>query len=239
MAAAGYDLHYYKGFTGRAQPIILLLEDAEVSYNYVEKDIFDAEGNFIKSKDYHNKTDPYCSHAFPQFEKGSFVLSQTTAIMQFLGEVHNYDGETPEEKAHVLQVALNAADVWTEAYESRVGNAKIGLETDNGKTFWKSTEGKPSRGSLWLQRLEANVKGTEGDFLFGRTKVTYADFCVFNVMLAVREMYGAHFEEEYDKCPDLKRFEDAMKARPAVRAHLEKNIPILYPAATSETLPFF
>ena len=42
---------------------------------------------------------------------------------------------------------------------------------------------------MWLQRLEANASGTEGDFLFG-TKVTYADFCVFNVIRAVREMYG-------------------------------------------------
>ena len=45
------------------------------------------------------------------------------------------------------------------------------------------------QGGMWLQRLEANASGTEGDFLFG-TKVTYADFCVFNVIRAVREMYG-------------------------------------------------
>ena len=45
------------------------------------------------------------------------------------------------------------------------------------------------QGGMWLQRLEANSSGTEGDFLFG-TKVTYADFCVFNVIRTLRWMYG-------------------------------------------------
>jgi len=222
----GYKLFYWGGFTGRAQPIILLLEDAGISYDYVDE----------KARDKSNNDDAYSSHAFPQLEKGAFVLSQTTAIMKYLGQVHDYDGENPEEKAHVLQVALNAADLWSEAYESRMGSSRIGLTTDHGKTFWQTTEEKPSRGNLWLQRLEANAKATTGQYFFG-TKVTYADFCVFNVIHTLRWMYGKHFEEEYDKCPVLKDFEKAIGDRPNVKARLEKNVPVLYASSSHENLP--
>jgi len=217
-----YKLFYWPGFTGRAQPIILLLEDAGISYDYVAD---------AKARDQSNTEDAYSSHAFPQLEKGSFVLSQTTAIMKYLGEVHGYDGETPEEKAHVLQVALNAADVWSEGYEARVGSSRVGLTTDYGKTFWQS-----KRGELWLQRLEKNVKATEGDYMFG-DKVTYADFCVFNAIHALRWCYGEHFEEEYNKCPVLKNFEKAIADRPNIKVRLEKNVPVAYEGCSHRTLP--
>jgi len=210
-------------FTGRAQPIILLLEDGGIPWELVNCELFKYENA--------NTESPYSTHAFPQLEKGSFVLAQTTAIMKYLGEVHGYDGETPEEKAHVCQVALNAADIWSEAYQARMGSQQVGLTTDFGKTFW---QGK--RAEKWLQRLEKQVKATDGDFFFG-SKVTYADFCVFNVIHALRWLYGTHFEEEYNNCPALKDFEKAIGDRPNVKARLAKNVPVLYEGCSHRTLP--
>ena len=77
----GYELFYFAGFSGRAEPITLLLEDGGISYTYVEKDLIDKEGNFnFNSPDFHNKTDPYCSHAFPQLEKGKVLFSDMSSF---------------------------------------------------------------------------------------------------------------------------------------------------------------
>jgi len=217
-----YKLFYWQGFTARAEPILLLLEDAGVEYEYITED----------AKKKTNKTSSYISHAFPVLEKGGFTVSQTTAIMQYLGAVHGYNGRTPEEEANVLQVALNAADLWVEGYYTRSGVASLGLTSDNGKTFW---QGK--RGEVWLKLLEKNLQATDGDYFFGANP-TYADFCVFNAINVIRFVYGEHFEQEYKHCAVLQNFENTMKNRPKVKAFFERNtLPVLYEGVSAATLP--
>jgi len=227
MAASGddnYKLFYWKGFSGRAEPVFLLLEDGKIPYEYVCED--------AKAK--MNSESSYSSHAFPQLEKGGFVLSQTTAIMKYLGEVHGYDGETPEERSHVLQVASNASDIWVEGYGTRKDNKGIGMSSDSGKAFWTG-EGK--RGEMWLQRLETNLNATEGDYFFGN-KITYADFCVMNALEVLRWMYGEHFETEYNKCPGLKNFETVFYNRPNIKKFREENpMDVLYDGVSAGKLP--
>jgi len=212
-----YKIVYYAGFSGRAQPIYMLLEDAGIKYSAIRKEESDQ-----------NST--YHTHAPPQLQKGSFTLAQTTAILKYLGEVHGYDGSTAEERANVLQVAGNVADLWTEAYGSRMGSAHAGMKSDGGKTFWEG-----GRGLLWLQTLERNFNGTSGDYFFD--KITYVDFAVLNILQAVRFIYGQFFEDELAKCPLLQAFENTMNNRPKLKAYFENADPVIYPAASAEKLP--
>eukprot|EP00494_Astrolonche_serrata_P026790 UN27053 len=104
----------------------------------------------------------------PNLSKGDFCLSQTTAILAYLGSQLGYDLDTEEDRDNVLQVACNAADLWNEGYTAKKGSKNIGATTDGGKVFLDNRCGK------WLHFLEKNLQAHKNgeQYFFGDT-ITY------------------------------------------------------------------
>lgn len=205
---AKYELHYFNGFTGRAEPIMMLLADAGVEYDYVATGI----GHIDKENKFSN-------WARPTLKEGDFLLGQTSAILQYLGRKHGYDMEDAMDQAHVNQVCNNAADMWTDSYLAKMGNSNCGSTSDGGLEFMKTRLDKH------LDMVERNLSGS-GPYFFDR--VTYADFALLNVLRAMRFMYEG-FDEKVASYKSIVQFEEAMCKRPNMAKFLENALPVGYP----------
>ena len=118
-----------------------------------------------------------------------------------------------EEQANCLQLALNAADIWSEAYSARRA------DEDAMKTYLSE------RLPRWLDTLELfHDKTSNGGVYFFGDEPTYADFELLNSLNILDFMFG--FEEFGDT---LDAWKDAMESRPGVSAYLASCEPVLYP----------
>ena len=103
-----YEIVYWPGFTGRAEPAILLLEDVSESY-IVNTDVagrIEALG----------QNEPV--FACPLLIDGETVGSQTTVIVEYLANEHGCN-VAPADAVRASQFGYNIADIWRETYEAR------------------------------------------------------------------------------------------------------------------------
>lgn len=215
-----YELHYWGGneafkfpdFTGRAEPAILLLEDANVPYEFVRHDITSAKKPFQL---YLGDHPGFPAAACPVLVKGNFSLAQTPAIMEFLGRQHGYLPDGSEAQANCLQMALNAADMWAEGYKMR-------QEEDMGQEFLDS------RLPMWVPIISSSIDKTPAPFLFG-AQLSYADFELLNAFNVLEYCYGKQ-EMEKTYTPAIKDWMAAVRAVPSI-AKYYKGVKeqVLYP----------
>ena len=139
----------------------------------------------------------------------NLCLSQTPAILQYLGNVHGSDhtrhvGNLAPQSAHwelitsayCLQLALDAADIWTEAYGKKgpFANAEEREQTEQ----WLSVRFC----NKWLAHLERTFGCFSGAYFFG-DHPTYADYSLMNAFQCVEEMFS---EIDFAAAPSLVRW---------------------------------
>ncbi len=207
-AASTYTLYYWAGFAGRAEAPILLLEDLGVKYT-LNRDVkeFLYKGG--------NQSNP--CFACPVLVDTGFALSQTTAIMEYLGRRHGCLPAEPREQASTLQLACTAADVWSEAYAARKSS-----DTAAQTTF------RSKRLAQWLVHLSSVLCHPPSSLYFGGAHPSYADFALLNAFRACEFMFGAECKSSY---PDaVAQWLNRMLERPAIAAFLssERCEPVLY-----------
>jgi glutathione S-transferase len=212
---ADYTIVYWAGISGRALPLILMLEDAQL--NYMIKNDVDA---FIEA---HNASDG----AVPVFAcpilrtSDEQVWSQTTAIAVQLGAKLGFEGG-----ASALQQALNLIDVWSEAYRAR-------KSPDKGDAFLKERAGR------WLDVLEKSVAATSSgaDYVFGE-RVSYVDFVLVTIVEFLLFVFGERADELVATRKRIVSIVGNVKSRPNIKAWFQSNrhLPIIYAemAATSK-----
>ena len=115
-----YEIVYWPGFTGRAEPAILLLEDVGAAYT-VDNDVAGRIASLAGGQPV---------FACPLLIDGDLVLSQTSVITQYLAQRHGCDVASEDQTA-AAQFGYNLADIWRETYEGR----KDGVETYLAERF--------------------------------------------------------------------------------------------------------
>jgi hypothetical protein len=202
MITTPIKVYYWTGFTGRAEPILFLLEQASAKYSIEWKD------GPIENQD-------PVSFAYPIIDDGEQIISQTAAILFYLSKKLGIVCEGNEGK--ILQVSLNIADIWAEAYQARSGE-DAGAEFISGRL------------SKWFDNVNASIKGK---YFFG-DHVSFVDFQALNVFNVLDFMYGekvAHLLKGY---PKITTWLSQTKSLPSVQAVLNKNIPVLYPSVQAK-----
>ena len=245
---AAYELHYWPSFTGRVEPILLLLSDAGASFTLQRavESVADAshpDGEASAS----GGAAPAFAAPVLRIVDEDFTLAQTTAILEFLGRRHGYIPMSDTAQANCLQLALNAADMWEESYSAR-------RSADEGAAFLAG------RLPLWLSHLARfHAACSDGGTFFFGDAPTYADFQLLNVVHILQvslgtgassvptvrcntpALYAVHvsaelsprrwqwmFAELPEPAPELEGWEAAMTSRPGVAAYLEHAEPVLY-----------
>eukprot|EP01084_Bolivina_argentea_P297524 512595_1 len=102
-----WTLYYHRyGFGGRGSIIRMAFALADIKY--AEGDV--SEHGKIKGAD----IDGFPNFAFPIVKHGDQLLSQTPAIIQYILAIGKVGPTDPLKAAQAMQVALTAADVWSE-----------------------------------------------------------------------------------------------------------------------------
>jgi len=151
----------------------------------------------------------------PVLKKGDFYLSQTSAIMNYLGEAHGYSPVGAEDKASCLQLVMDAGDIMAELFQ-------IAKEADKKAAF------VDKRLLSWLLHFEKVFmkSGEEASFLMG-DKVTQADFALLAAIESLDFSVGIDkVKEILPKC--LASWRATMEARPFFAGYLSQTKPSLF-----------
>merc|ERR1719456_702929 len=206
----------FGSFTGRAEPAMMLLDHAGVKYEMKRYDMNEGQKPFAV---YLPKSQ-FPAMACPVLTDGDLSVSQTPAIMAYLGKRLGYEPEGAEKQANCLQMALNAADIWSEGYGARSGE-------DVGKDFLEN------RLPIWLGVLEGSLAKSKGPYLFGE-KLTYADFEMLNTFNVLEYCYGEAAGKTYTA--GVRAWLAGMRQLPAVKAFFSTGAgrePVLYPGVAA------
>lgn len=207
-----YQIVYWPGFTGRAEPVLFLLEDAGQPYEIVD----DVAGSLERL----SKDKPV--FACPLLIDGDTVLSQTNVIVEYLGRKHGYD-VADADRISAAQLAYNAADIWSEVYDER----------RNG-----NTEFLTERFPRWLSVLENSFVSDDSKYFFGNDAPSFVDFIVLNSMTLAVYCWGDAASALIAKRPTLQAWLNRMKDRPRLRAYFEhsNSLPVGYEEVSAATL---
>mmetsp|Transcript_23087 Transcript_23087/g.31586 ORF Transcript_23087/g.31586 Transcript_23087/m.31586 type:complete len:214 (-) Transcript_23087:66-707(-) len=211
--AESYEIVYWPGFTGRAQPLMFLLEAANVKYTW--------NTDVVGFKEANNKAG-FPLFACPFLKQGEFVISQTHTIMEYLGKKHGFAVEG-EQATFASVVSLNVADIWSEGYNARKSAA------DKGATFLKERLG------AWLDILEGEAAKTAGKFFFA-DGASYVDFVLLNLDSTLDYLYGKKYQEQRDSRKKICEILNNTKNIPGVAAHIASDsfLPVLYDGVKAE-----
>lgn len=199
----GYTVYYWPGFSGRAQPLMAMMAEAQAKWQ--------------------RKPEPckenHC-YACPMLRKGHFCLSQSTALAQFVGEELGCNHPPP--LRHVAaQVIADISDVWSGVYDKRCNS-----------NSWDEVDAFCKDGLAdWFCTLENTTSkyGSPGFFLGNKT--TYIDFVWWSAVEGIEFTFGpARLGELWKHAPRLKAIHAAVAAKPRVAAYAKEE-PVLYPAA--------
>lgn len=180
-----YSIYYWgkcEKFWGRVLPIAMALELGGKDYEVLERDEAPAEGVFAV---------PVVT--FPN----GVTMSQTTAILDVIGEECELGGTTPAEKMKCKQSLLDLADVFGELSAGKLVGERL---------------------EKWLKVLDYNL----ADGFFAGKTLTVADlFGVFVFHTLVNK--GVDFKAH----ANVAKWNDDVKKVPVVKAKIESGVPIM------------
>ena len=138
MAAPEWKLVYWY-FTpgvGRGEFVRLMFEEAGVAYEDICRKAKDSAAvlKYVRGEE-----TGYPVQFPPIIRRGDFVLSQTPAIMEYLGKKFGlYPEGGPEDEAHAMQLTLTVADCMAEcmiAFHPVSGHASYTTQMEEAKPF--------------------------------------------------------------------------------------------------------
>ena len=207
-----YQIVYWPGFTGRAEPAMLLLEDAGEAYEIVT-DVRERIESLSREQPV---------FACPILIDGDTVVGQTNVILEYLGGKHGYDVQDSQRVAGA-QLAYNVADIWRETYYGK----------KEGNTSYLE-----DRFPRWVDVLENSFASNSPDgFLLSDTHPTYLDFLTLNIVTLAGYCWGPAATAQIPAQPRLGQWVERMCARPRIQAYFENpsSLPVGHAAVQADS----
>lgn len=221
MSNSGWKLYYWGGSVkGRGEYMRLMFALAGVSFEINDP------AKIAPLLDRGATIGSYGTSAFPAFavplvvSPEGEVLSQTTAIMAFLGKRLGYYPDSEIDQFHALQIACSVADFHAEGRACFHPVDNLASYHDQVEEADKAAKKfSETRLLVWLNHfnhiLESNP--TRSGFCVGN-RLTYCDVTVFYVLLAAEAQFPLAWSGA--DLPAIKSFMERIKALPAISAHL-------------------
>ncbi len=205
-----YEIVYWPGFTGRAEPAILLLEDLGEPYT-IETDVADR----ISALD-----DKEPVFACPLLIDENTVLSQTSVIVEYLANKHGRH-VAPGDAILAAQFGYNLADIWRETYEGRRDNDQSYLD---------------ERFPRWLDVMEHSFQGDQAWF-FSNDHPTWVDYLALNIVTLATYCWGERAVRQMRERPKLAAWTERMMQRPKIKAYFANaaTLPVAYEEVRAAT----
>jgi glutathione S-transferase len=229
--SAPYQLYYWPSIPGRGEFVRLALEEADAPYVDVARLPESKGGGYAAIKKVLSgdlgKTLPF---APPALVQGDFVVSQTSAILQFLGRRHGLAGRSEHDEIAALQLQLTIMDLVAETHDTHhPTSVAVAYEEQKPEALLRAKSFRELRIPKFLgyfERVLAANTGSGGKHLVGRS-LTYADLSAFHVVVGLEFAFPNAMQRMAPKLPLLLALRDAVAARPRIGAYLgsDRRVP--------------
>jgi glutathione S-transferase len=212
-----YRLYYWPEIQGRGEFIRLALEDAGAAYVDVARSRGGMAGMFKLLEGQSPKTLPF---APPFLVAGKQVISQTAAILQFLGPRLGLAPKDAAGRLLVHQLQLTIADWLVEVHDVHhpIGSG-LYYEQQKPEAKRRAADFLATRLPKYLDYFERVLRGQSGPYLLGRT-LSYADLSLFQMVAGLRYAFPNAFGRLEKRYPRIIGVHDRVAARPRLAAYL-------------------
>jgi glutathione S-transferase len=221
--ARRYELYYWPTIQGRGEFIRLALEEAGADYIDVAR-LPDEQGggeDNIESILEVRRRGPR-PFALPAIKLGDTVLSQTGAILHWLGPRLNLAPPDEDGRAWALELALTVADLVTEAHDAHHPIASgLYYEEQREEARRRAADVVDNRIPRFLAHFEAALaENPDGsDHLIG-DRLTYPDLSLFQLVAGLQYAFPRAMKRLSGKFPLCLALHHRVAARPRIAAYL-------------------
>ena len=212
-----YELYYWPTIQGRGEFVRLALEEAGADYIDAARE---AEGVAVMLRMMERAEHP--PFALPFLKDGETVISQTAAILLYLGARHGLAPKDPAGGLWTHQIQLTIGDFVAEAHDTHHPVAvSLYYEDQKQEALRRAKEFRDNRIPKFLNWFETILaRNPSGDrHLVGRT-LTYVDLSLFQVVEGLAYAFPKATARALKKAPLVAALHDAVAERPRIEAYL-------------------
>ena len=219
MAEPDYQLHYWPSIPGRGEFVRLALEDAGVPYVDVARQPKKegGGGDALMKTMRAARPEPF---APPFLVYPGGVVSQTAAILAFLGPRHGLVPADEGARANALQLQLAVMDVAAEAHDTHhpIGTTLF-YEDQKPEAVRRAQGFVEQRIPKFLGWFERWLVAAGGKHFIGGVS-TYVDLSVFQMVEGLEYAFPRAMKRIAGDVPALMALRDAVRTRPNIAAYL-------------------
>lgn len=212
-----YKLYYWPAIPGRGEFIRLALEDAGAAYEDVLRSPrgFSSQEKFLK-----NRSMRQIPFAPPFLVAGKQVISQTAAILQFLGPRLGLAPQAESGRRWVHQLQLTIADWLVEVHDTHhpVGPG-LYYEQQKREAKRRAADFLAVRLPKYMIYFEQVLRRSGGGYLLGRAP-SYADLSLFQMVAGLRYAFPVAFGRLVKRHPRIIGVHERAAARARLGAYL-------------------
>lgn len=192
----------YFNIRGRAECIRLLMEDAEIPYEY-EK--FPSRDDWLKNEKPNRNKYPFCQCPVVTFD--GTVLAQQDAIMRAIAREKDYYGENNVEKAKIDMMAGGIEDMRLK-YSELAYSKDFAERKDAFMAKWADR---------WLSCMNKLLsENNNGNYYLVGKKISFPDFTFFEILNLLQYLKADCLE----KYPLLQSYQERIANRPNIKKYL-------------------
>ncbi|MFO0546984.1 MAG: glutathione S-transferase [Polyangiaceae bacterium] len=217
-----YKLVYWPSIPGRGEFIRLALEEAGAPYVDVAREPADRGGGVGAIRQYlEGARAGFLPFAPPILVDGAEVLSQTAAILHYLGERHGLSGGTPALAYQSLSLQLTIADFVSEAHDTHHPiSTALYYEDQKAEALAAAKPFREQRMPKFLSYFERVLeRSATGEALVGED-LTYPDLSMFQVIAGLEHAFPNALARLRDRIPRVLALAASVRARPRIAAYL-------------------
>ncbi len=223
-----YELYYWPSIPGRGEFVRLALEQAGVDYIDVARRP-EAEGGGVPAiarvlEGEKGGTRPF---APPILVADECVISQTTAILHFIGQRHDLVSKDGAHAFATLQVQLTIADFVSEVHDTHHPTTPMAVyEMQKPEAAKKAAAFREYRLPKFLRYFEAVLQespSVSGQKHLVGSALTYADLSLFHVLEGLEYAFPRAFEKLTPSVPRLIALRAYVESLPRIAAYLKSD----------------
>ncbi|KAA0892981.1 glutathione S-transferase [Pusillimonas sp. ANT_WB101] len=215
-----YELWYWNGIPGRGEFVRLALEAGGIEYRDCAREKGGETSLLLNDLRKNRKYPPF---APPYLVADDMVVSQTPAILLFLGERHGLAPEGTKARIWVHQLQLTIADLVVEAHDTHHPIASgMYYEEQRDEALRRAPDFRENRLPKFLGYFEAVLTQHEGWLVEGH-KWSYADLSLFQVLDGLQFAFPqrmSHLAQHYQRVMAL---HERVAALPELQGYLSSD----------------
>jgi glutathione S-transferase len=212
-----YGLYYWPEIQGRGEFIRLALEDAGADYEDVLRS---PRGLSLQEKLLQDPGLKQLPFALPFLVAGKQVISQTPAILTFLGPRLRLAPKNEAGRLRVHQLQLTIADWLVEVHDTHhpIGSG-LYYEQQKREAKCRAADFLAVRLPKYLDYFEAVLRRASWGYLLGKAP-SYADLSLFQMVAGLRYAFPVAFGRLEKRYPRVIGVHERAAARPRLAAYL-------------------